>query len=259
MNETAIARTDDEPVLIRPSRESDVEAMLAIYRYHIRSGVPCDVEGTGAPEPDDLRDRRKNLKQTRLPHLVATYRGEVVGYAYAVLFRKRPAYRYTAKHSIYVHHEHLARGVGRLLLQGMIDACAAAGFRQMIGYIDADNAPSLALHEKFGFARAGLLCGVAYRNGHWRDTVMTQRWLGAGVTSWRPAARPSRRKVSRSDLDAVGMQRPVVQRLVLAKPCLRPLSGFVLVGSVDLERALAHLDLPAVLAEHVLHEPDHIS
>ena len=133
MNETAAIRADDEPVQVRPSRESDVEAMLAIYRHHVRNGVPRDVEGTGAPEPDDLRDRRKNLKQTRLPHLVATYRGEVVGYAYAVLFRKRPAYRYTAKHSIYVHHEHLGRGVGRLLLQGMIDACAAAGFRQMIG------------------------------------------------------------------------------------------------------------------------------
>ena len=75
----------------------------------------------------------------------------MVGYAYAVLFRKRPAYRYTAKHSIYVHHAHLGRGVGRLLLQELVDVCAAAGFRQMIGYIDADNAPSLALHEKFGY------------------------------------------------------------------------------------------------------------
>ena len=58
-----------------------VEAMLAIYRYHVRHGVPRDVEGTGAPEPDDLRDRRKNLRQNRLPHLVATFHGEVVGYA----------------------------------------------------------------------------------------------------------------------------------------------------------------------------------
>jgi len=181
-------RVDDEPVLVRPSRDSDVEAMLAIYRHHIRHGVPRDVEGTGAPEPDDLRDRRKNLRQTRLPHLVATWRGEVVGYAYAVLFRKRPAYRYTAKHSIYVHHDHLGRGVGRLLLQELIDACAAAGFRQMIGYIDADNAPSLRLDEKFGFARAVLLCGVAYRYGRWSDTVMVQRSLGAGATTPPPAS-----------------------------------------------------------------------
>jgi phosphinothricin acetyltransferase len=191
MNETA-ARASDEAVLVRPSRDSDVEAMLAIYRHHVRNGVARDIEGTGAPEPDDLRDRRKNLKQTRLPHLVATLRGGVVGYAYAVLFRKRPAYRYTAKHSIYVHHEQLGRGVGRLLLQELIDACAAAGFRQMIGYIDADNAPSLALHEKFGFARAGLLCGVAYRHGRWSDTVMVQRSLGAGTTAPPPVTAPGR-------------------------------------------------------------------
>ena len=81
-----------------------------------------------------------------------------MGYAYVVLFRKRPAYRYTVKHSIYVHHEHLGRGIGRLLLQELIDACAAAGFRQMIGYIDADNAASLALHEKFGFSQGRAAC-----------------------------------------------------------------------------------------------------
>ncbi|MGV7213279.1 N-acetyltransferase family protein [Bradyrhizobium sp. UFLA05-112] len=192
MNETSAMCADDEPVLVRPSRDSDVEAMLAIYRHHVRHGVAKDVEGTGAPEPDDLRDRRKNLRQTRLPHLVATWRGEVIGYAYAVLFRKRPAYRYTAKHSIYVHHDHLGRGVGRLLLKDLIDACAAAGFRQMIGYIDADNAPSLALHEKFGFAQVGLLCGVAYRYGRWSDTVMVQRSLGAGATAAPPASILSR-------------------------------------------------------------------
>jgi phosphinothricin acetyltransferase len=184
MNGVNLMREADEPVLVRPSRDTDVEAMLAIYRYHIRHGVAKDADSNGGmPEPDDLRDRRKNLRQNRLPHLVATWRGEVVGYAYAVLFRKRPAYRYTAKHSIYVHHEHTGRGVGRLLLQELIDACAAAGFRQMIGYIDADNAASLALHERFGFARVGLLCGVAYRYGRWSDTVMVQRSLGAGSTA----------------------------------------------------------------------------
>ena len=175
-----------EPVLVRPSRDGDVDAMLAIYRQHIRRGVETGVDNGGAAEPDDLRQRRKNLYNHRLPHLVATWRGEIVGYAYAVLFRKRPAYRYTAKHSIYVHHDHLGRGIGRLLLQDLIDACAAAGFRQMIGYIDADNAASLAIHEKFGFARVGLLPAVAYRYGRWADTVMVQRSLGAGATEPPP-------------------------------------------------------------------------
>jgi len=174
---------DAPPILVRPSREEDVEAMLDIYRRHIRHGVEDGVEDGGTPEPDDLRDRRKNLRSRRFPHIVATQEGAVVGYAYVVLFRKRPAYRFTVKHSIYVRQDRLGRGVGGLLMQALIDACAAAGFRQMIGYIDADNAPSLGIHQKFGFARVGLLPGVAYRYGRWADTVMVQRALGPGTTT----------------------------------------------------------------------------
>jgi L-amino acid N-acyltransferase YncA len=174
------------PVVIRPSRDDDVEAMLAIYRRHIGSGIEEGVDDSGTPQPDDIRARRKNLRSRRFPHLVATLDGEVVGYAYVVLFRKRPAYRFTVKHSIYVHHEQLGRGVGRLLMGELIDACAAAGFRQMIGYIDADNAASLGLHEKFGFAQVGLLPAIAYRHGRWADTVMMQRSLGPGATAPPP-------------------------------------------------------------------------
>jgi hypothetical protein len=50
-----------------------------------------------------------------------------------------------------------------------------------------------------------------------------------------------------------------MQRLVLAEPRFRTFPGLVLVGGVDLERALADLALPAIFAEHVLHEPDDIS
>src|SRR5262249_17831156 len=170
----------EQPVVIRPSRDADVEPMLEIYRRHIRRGIEAGIDDSGTPQPDDLRDRRKNLRNQRFPHLVATIGGEVIGYAYVVLFRKRPAYRYAVKHSIYIHHEHVGRGVGGLLMRELIDACAAAGFRQMIGYIDADNAASLRLHDKFGFLRVGLLRGVAYRNGRWADTIMVQRSLAPG-------------------------------------------------------------------------------
>lgn len=175
-----------QSVVIRPSRDGDVDAMLAIYRRHIRHGIEEGVNDGDTPEPDDLRDRRKNLRNRRFPHLVATLGGEVVGYAYVVLFRKRPAYRYSVKHSIYIHHEQTGRGIGRLLLAELIDACAAAGFRQIIGYIDADNAASLGLHERFGFSRVALLPGVAYRYGRWSDSVMVQRSLGAGSTTPPP-------------------------------------------------------------------------
>lgn len=176
----------DNRIVIRPSRDADVEAMLAIYRRHIRRGLDEGVDDSDTPEPDDLRERRKNLKSKRFPHIVATIDGTVVGYAYVVLFRKRPAYRYTVKHSIYVHHDHIGKRVGSQLLRGLIDACAAAGFRQIIGYIDADNAASLALHDRFNFVRVGLLPAVAYRYGRWADSVMVQRSLGTGAATPPP-------------------------------------------------------------------------
>lgn len=176
----------EPPIIVRPSRDSDVDAMLAIYRHHIRQGVEEGVNDADAMQPDDLRDRRKNLKNKRFPHIVATHNGEVVGYAYVVQFRKRPAYRYTVKHSIYVHHDHTGRGVGGRLLRELIDVCAARGFRQIIGYIDADNAASLGLHDHFSFKRVGVLPGVAYRSGRWADTVMVQRSLAAGSTTPPP-------------------------------------------------------------------------
>jgi phosphinothricin acetyltransferase len=171
---------------IRSSIDADVDAMLAIYRRHIRQGVEEGVEDVGVPEPNDLRDRRKNLQDRRFPHLVAVENGEVLGYAYVVPFRKRPAYRFSVKHSIYIRHDQRRRGIGATLLSALIDACAAAGFRRMIGYIDADNTASLALHEKLGFSRAGSLPGAAYRNGRWSDTVLIERSLGPGSTAPPP-------------------------------------------------------------------------
>jgi L-amino acid N-acyltransferase YncA len=172
-----------DAIVVRNSRDADVPAMLAIYLHHIRAGVdPLHQGEIETPDADDLKRRRKSMQRRKMPHIVAEERGLVLGYAYAVPFRKRPAYRYTVKHSIYIHHEHLRRGLGRRLMEALIDACAAAGFRQMIGYIDAANAASLAIHDNFGFRRVGHLPQVGYKFGRWTDSVMVQRSLGPGAT-----------------------------------------------------------------------------
>lgn len=159
--------------------------MLAIYHHHISIGLSDQKAGSDAEmmEAEDMLRRRKNMRKHHLPHLVAETDGVVAGYAYAVPFRKRPAYRFTLKHSIYIHHQFVNRGIGRILLPVLIDACAAAGYRELIGYIDAANDASLRLHESLGFARVGLLRQVAFKSGQWTDSVIVQRSLGPGATT----------------------------------------------------------------------------
>jgi phosphinothricin acetyltransferase len=168
-------------IVVRPSRDADVQAMLAIYLHHIKKGVdPAYAGDIEAPDAEDIKRRRKSMRGRKMPHIVAEQNSVVIGYAYAVPFRKRPAYRYTVKHSIYVHHDHLGRGVGQMLMTALIDYCAAGGFRQMIGYIDGANKASLGLHEKFGFRQVGFLPQVGFKFGRWTDSVMMQRSLGLG-------------------------------------------------------------------------------
>src|ERR1700722_14212284 len=151
-------------IVVRNSRDGDVPGMLAIYLHHIRRGVDPGVDGEfETPDADDLKRRRRSMNNRKMPHLVAEKGGRVVGYAYAVPFRKRPAYRYTVKHSIYVHKDHLHEGIGRQLLPALTDAWAEGGYRQMISYIDGANAASINLHETFGFVQVGLLKSVGFK------------------------------------------------------------------------------------------------
>ena len=167
-----------QEILVRTSTEVDVPAMIDIYAHHVQRGLG---EYEFEPmNPEDIKRRRKNMLRRRLPHLVAERDGAIVGYAYAVPFRKRPAYRYAVKHSIYVHKDHLHSGIGLRLLPALIDACAGAGYRQMIAYIDVSNLPSIQLHEAHQFRRVGILEGVGFKFGRWTDSLMMQRALGPG-------------------------------------------------------------------------------
>ena len=167
-----------ENIVIRPSTDADVPHMLKIYRHHTQHGLG-DL-GNYQDEPlvaEDLKQRRKNMRKRNLPHLVADVSGFVAGYSYAVPFRKRPAYRFAVKHSIYIHPDFMHAGIGRLLLPALIEECARAGYWQMIGYIDASNEASLRLHENCGFVRAGVLKNIGYKFGQWSDSVIVQRAL----------------------------------------------------------------------------------
>ena len=168
-------------IKVRPSSDDDVPAMLAIYRHHIAHGVgDLGAYELSRFDEEDLKRRRRTMRKHRLPHLVAEIDGGIAGYVYAVPFRKRPVYRYTVKHSIYVHPGFQHRGVGKALMSDLIEACAEAGYRQLVGYIDSGNAQSRKLHQALGFVDVGTLSAVAYRFGRWTDTVMVQRALGPG-------------------------------------------------------------------------------
>lgn len=165
-------------VTIRAARVSDVPAIAGVYGPHV-------IHGTASFElapPDDatMKERFVTVTGAGLPWLVAEDGAEVVGYAYAGLYRPRPAYRFTLEDSIYVARGVEGCGIGRRLMAALLASAKAAGARQMLAVVgDPPNQPgSVALHRRYGFVEVGLLRSVGWKHGAWRDSLLMQRPLG---------------------------------------------------------------------------------
>ncbi len=169
-------------LIVRASTEADIPAITRIYAYHVLNGTASfEID---APDENEIARRRCDLENHGLPYIVAEQDGTVLGYAYAGPYRARPAYRYTVEDSIYVDPSYTGMGIGRSLLSALIPLCEQRNCRQMIAVIGgANNAPSIRLHERFGFAQAGVLKAVGFKFGAWIDTVLMQRSLGLGASA----------------------------------------------------------------------------
>jgi phosphinothricin acetyltransferase len=107
--------------------------------------------------------------------------GVVAGFAYADLYRSRPAYRYAIEDSVYIADGQTGRGIGSALLGELIARCERGPWRQMIAIVgDSANSGSIALHRRFAFELAGTLRSVGFKFDRWVDTPILQRGLGLG-------------------------------------------------------------------------------
>jgi len=166
-------------MVVRDLEDRDLPAVAAIYGHHVLTGFGSFEET--APSVEAMAARSAAVRALGLPYLVAEENGEALGFAYASAFRPRPAYRYTAEDSVYVAPQAIGRGVGRALLQAVIDRCEALGVRQLMAIIgDSGNAASIGLHRSLNFRVLGVGKSVGYKRGRWLDIVWMQRELRDG-------------------------------------------------------------------------------
>ncbi|UMM63588.1 GNAT family N-acetyltransferase [Aristophania vespae] len=95
--------------------------------------------------------------------------GELVAFGTYGNFRAWPAYKYSVEHSVYVKKEARKRGLGRAILQKLVQTAQENDIHSLIGGIDASNECSIKLHESLGFKHAGTLHQVGYKFGRWLD------------------------------------------------------------------------------------------
>ena len=169
-------------IIIREAREGDIPAFLAIYNQVILhttavySYEPQTVEARAAWYRDKLA--------AGYPVYVAEEAGQVIGFSSYGPFRAWPAYKYTIENSVYVAEGQRGKGVGKLLVQPLIDSARAKGYHAIIAGIDSANDASLRLHASFGFVEVAHFREVGYKFGRWLDLTFMELLL---ETPERPA------------------------------------------------------------------------
>jgi phosphinothricin acetyltransferase len=156
---------------IRPATADDLEAIRAIFNHYVaRSTCTFQIE----LETADERLAWFRTRSERHPVLVAEGAGEVIGWAALSPWKSRCAYGHSAEVSVYVHHDHHRRGLGRALLLALIERARTAGLHTLIGGACSEQTASLALQAALGFEPVGTFRAVGRKFDRWLDVTYMQ-------------------------------------------------------------------------------------
>jgi len=157
---------------VRNANAKDLPAVLEIVNQAI-----LHTTANYNYDPQTLAEQQSWLQQKQshgFPIIVAEQAGKIVGFGTYGTFREKMGYRFTVEHSVYVFDGFSGNGIGRLLLETLINLAKNQGLHVMIGAIDAENKGSIAFHEKFGFTDCGVIKQAAFKFDRWLDLQFMQ-------------------------------------------------------------------------------------
>lgn len=158
--------------MIRPATHNDLEEILSIYNDAI-----VNTTAVYSYQAQTIEDRKAWFEQKQAdgyPVIVFEVEGHVAGFATFGPFRAWPAYKYSIEHSVYVNTDYRKQGIGRMLLQAVIDLAKAGDYKTLVAGIDAANDKSIWLHEKLGFTHSGTVRNAGYKFERWLDLAFYQ-------------------------------------------------------------------------------------
>jgi L-amino acid N-acyltransferase YncA len=153
-------------LILRGLEAKDWPAVKAIFEEGIATGQATFE--TEAPSWEDWDGAHSAA-------IVAEEDDEVVGWAALAPFSSRPCYSGVAEESVYVAAAARGRGVGRALLEAMIDESERNGVWTLLAGIFPENRTSVTLHLDCGFRLVGLHERLGRGTGGWRDVLLFER------------------------------------------------------------------------------------
>ena len=161
-------------VTVRPGSVADLAALTAIYNHYVEhTHITFDL----VPFTVDQRRVWFEHYSSTGPHrlLVATYGGELFGYATSGPFRTKPAYAPSVETTVYCAPSATGRGVGRRLYDELLQQLAGEDVHRAYAGVALPNDASLKLHRSLGFTDVGVFTEVGRKFDRWWDVLWLER------------------------------------------------------------------------------------
>jgi L-amino acid N-acyltransferase YncA len=163
-----------DSIAIRPARAGDAEAICDIYNQGIEDRIATlETRLRSADEQGEWLQSRDE----RHPVLVAQRAGTVVGWGSLNVFNPRAAYDHVTEFSVYVARSSRGAGVGRKLLESLVEVARAIGYHKMVLAAFDWNVSGIALYTRMGFRHVGIYREQGWLDGRWVDTVVMEKLL----------------------------------------------------------------------------------
>jgi L-amino acid N-acyltransferase YncA len=157
---------------LRPAKIEDLNRITQIYNEAVQTSV-----ATFDTEPKTLEEQRAWFENhgPKYPVFVAEADGVISGWASLSKWSERQAYSDTAEISLYVKEEFRGRGIGRRLMEAIVDEGERVGLHTVIARIAGGNKVSIHLHESLGFEHIGIMREVGRKFGRLLDVNLMQK------------------------------------------------------------------------------------
>jgi L-amino acid N-acyltransferase YncA len=162
----------NENARTRPARHDDATAIATIYNQGI-----AERGATFETTPRCPEEMLARIADSRYPIHVAVIDDAVVGWAALSSYRARDCYAGIAEFSIYLDRNVRGRGIGRTLLEALIDAARSKGFHKLVSRIFPFNDASRRLSASCGFREVGIYEKHGRLDGDWLDVVIVERLI----------------------------------------------------------------------------------
>jgi L-amino acid N-acyltransferase len=168
----SLEQKHDSAVQYRRATLADAGSIRNIMSYYIMNS--CNSWKYATPDIEYYYMWLQGHQIPQRPAYVAECNGQVVGYSSLSDFRAGEGYWPVVENSVYVLPEYQGLGIGKHLMQLIIEKGRQAGLKAIVAGIDGENLQSIQFHERFGFRTCGTLKDIGWKQDSWRTLVLMQ-------------------------------------------------------------------------------------